>query len=117
MDEQFPLERIGLKDFRPLQASSGRAVWQLLALVQFCIVGASGMVIDLSFYALLQFLLSFTWLADRKSALFGSSWHLAIAAAYFDRNRPGLELHAESAADLQRRARRVPSSASSSHTY
>ena len=49
-------------------------------LVQFCIVGASGMVIDLSFYALLQFLLSFTWLADRQSALFGSTWHLAIAA-------------------------------------
>jgi dolichol-phosphate mannosyltransferase len=44
-------------------------------------VGASGMIVDLSFYAILQWLLSFTWLAARQSALFSCSWHLAIAAA------------------------------------
>jgi dolichol-phosphate mannosyltransferase len=50
-------------------------------LVQFCVVGASGMVVDLSFYAFFQWLLSFTPLATRASAFFGCSWHLAIAAA------------------------------------
>jgi dolichol-phosphate mannosyltransferase len=39
------------------------------------------MVVDLSFYAFFQWLLSFTALASRRSALFGGTWHLALAAA------------------------------------
>jgi len=39
------------------------------------------MVVDLSFYALLQWLLSFTWLASTKAAFIGGSWHQAIARA------------------------------------
>jgi dolichol-phosphate mannosyltransferase len=80
VDNRFQAERIGLKDVRPLKRILDGRFGNYSRLVQFCMVGASGMVIDLSFYALLQLLLSFTWLAERQSALFGSTWHLAIAA-------------------------------------
>jgi dolichol-phosphate mannosyltransferase len=79
--DQFETERLGFKDLRPLKRILDGRFGNYSRLVQFCIVGASGMVIDLSFYALLQLLLSFTWLAERQSALFGCSWHLALAAA------------------------------------
>ena len=81
VDDRFRSGRIGFKDLRPLKHLLDGRFGNYSRLVQFCIVGASGMVVDLSFYALLQLLLSFTWLAARKSALFGCSWHLAIAAA------------------------------------
>ena len=80
VDHRFDAGRIGLKDVRPVKRILDGRFGNYSRLVQFCIVGASGMVVDLSFYALLQFLLSFTWLADRRSALFGSSYHLAVAA-------------------------------------
>jgi dolichol-phosphate mannosyltransferase len=80
VDSRFHAGRIGWKDLRPVKRILDGRFGNYSRLVQFCIVGASGMVIDLSFYALLQFLLSLTWLADRRSALFGSTWHLAIAA-------------------------------------
>ena len=83
----FGPSRIGLRDLRPLKRILDGRFGNYSRLVQFCMVGASGMVVDLSFYALLQFLLSFTWLADRKSALFGCTWHLAIAAGHVDRDR------------------------------
>jgi dolichol-phosphate mannosyltransferase len=53
----------------------------LSRLFQFCVVGASGMVIDLSCYALFQFLLSRTGLAQVKTALLppGQSLDLAVA--------------------------------------
>ena len=81
VDNRFQAGRIGFKDLRPLKRILDGRFGNYSRLVQFCIVGASGMVVDLSFYALLQFLLSFTWLAERQSALFGSTWHLAVAAA------------------------------------
>jgi dolichol-phosphate mannosyltransferase len=81
VDKRFQAGRIGLRDARPVKRILDARFGNYSRLVQFCGVGASGMVIDLSFYALLQFLLSYTWLAQRQSALFGSTWHLAIAAA------------------------------------
>ena len=39
------------------------------------------MVVDLSFYALFQWLLSATWLVSQTSKHFGFSWHLAISGA------------------------------------
>jgi len=81
VDDRFRTGRVGFKDLRPLKHLLDGRFGNYSRLVQFCIVGASGMVVDLSFYALWQFLLSFTWLAARKSAFFGCSWHLAIAAA------------------------------------
>jgi dolichol-phosphate mannosyltransferase len=80
VDERFQAGRIGFRDVRPVKRILDARFGNYSRLVQFCIVGASGMVIDLSFYALLQLLLSHTWLAERRSALFGSSWHLAVAA-------------------------------------
>jgi dolichol-phosphate mannosyltransferase len=80
VDDRFRTTRIGFKDVRPLKHLLDRRFGNYSRLVQFCIVGASGMVVDLSIYALLQLLLSYTWLADRKSAIFGGTWHLAIAA-------------------------------------
>jgi dolichol-phosphate mannosyltransferase len=50
-------------------------------LVQFCVVGASGMVVDLSCYALFQWLLSRTSLAAMTAPLVGGSLALAVAGA------------------------------------
>src|SRR4029077_21081567 len=81
VDNRFQMGRIGFRDLRPLKHLLDSRFGNYSRLVQFCIVGASGMVVDLSLYALLQHLLSYTSLAARKSALFGGTWHLVIAAA------------------------------------
>jgi len=81
VDDRFRSRGLGLGDLRPLKHLIDGRFGNYSRLVQFCTVGASGMVVDLTFYAVFQWLFSFTWLADRQSALFGCSWHLAIAAA------------------------------------
>jgi dolichol-phosphate mannosyltransferase len=81
VDDQFRSHRLSLKDLRPLKHLLDGRFGNLSRLVQFCVVGASGMVVDLTFYAFFQLLLSYTWLFNRESRLFGFSWHLAIAAA------------------------------------
>jgi dolichol-phosphate mannosyltransferase len=78
---RFRSHRLELKDLRPLKHVLDGRFGNLSRLIQFCAVGASGMVVDLSFYALFQWLLSFTWLISQKSNLFGFSWHLVIAGA------------------------------------
>jgi dolichol-phosphate mannosyltransferase len=50
-------------------------------LMQFCAVGASGMVVDLSCYALFQWIFSRTWLADVRAPMVGGPLALAVAAA------------------------------------
>ena len=50
-------------------------------LMQFCAVGASGMVVDLTCYALFQWVLSRTSLANVSAPLLGGSLSLALAAA------------------------------------
>jgi dolichol-phosphate mannosyltransferase len=81
VDDRFRSRGFGLEDLRPLKHVIDSRFGNYSRLVQFCIVGASGMFVDLTFYAILQWLLSFTWLAARQSALFSCSWHLAVAAA------------------------------------
>jgi dolichol-phosphate mannosyltransferase len=81
VDDHFRSRRFGLSDLRPLKHVIDNRFGNYSRLVQFCIVGASGMVVDLSCYALFQWLLSFTFLANRTSAFFGCTWHLAVAAA------------------------------------
>jgi dolichol-phosphate mannosyltransferase len=81
VDDRFRARRVSLNDVRPLKHLLDGRFGNYSRLVQFCIVGASGMVVDLAFYALWQWLLSFTWLATKQSAFFSCSWHLAIAAA------------------------------------
>jgi dolichol-phosphate mannosyltransferase len=79
--DHFRPRRASLADVRPLKHLIDGRFGNYSRLVQFCMVGASGMVVDLTFYAILQWVLSFTWLATRQSALFACSWHLAVAAA------------------------------------
>jgi dolichol-phosphate mannosyltransferase len=81
VDDRFRSRRVGLDDIRPLKHLMDGRFGNYSRLVQFCIVGASGMLVDLSFYALFQWLFGFTSLANRQSAVFGCSWHLAVAAA------------------------------------
>src|SRR5262249_36716999 len=79
--DQFQSRGFELRDLRPLKHLIDGRFGNYSRLAQFCMVGASGMIVDLTFYAILQFLLSFTWLASRQSALFSCPWHLAVAAA------------------------------------
>ena len=81
VDDRFRSHRVRFSDLRPLKHVLDSRFGNYSRLAQFCMVGASGMVVDLTFYAFFQWLFSFTPLADSKSAVFGGSWHLAIAAA------------------------------------
>ncbi len=81
--ESFEAHPLEFSDLRPLKRLLDGRYGNFSRLVQFCIVGASGMVIDLSMYALLQFLLRSTSLAGRHSTAFGLEVRadLAIAGA------------------------------------
>ncbi len=81
VDARFRSQRLVVRDLRPLKHVLDGRYGNYSRLIQFCAVGASGMVVDLSFYALFQWLLSRTWLVSQTSKLFGFSWHLAISAA------------------------------------
>jgi dolichol-phosphate mannosyltransferase len=78
---EFRRQRIQPQDLRPLKHVLDGRYGSLSRLIQFCFVGASGMVVDLSLYALFQLILSFTPLASASSPRFGFSWNLAIAGA------------------------------------
>jgi dolichol-phosphate mannosyltransferase len=78
---QFRRQRFQLQDLRPLKHVLDGRYGSLSRLIQFCCVGASGMVVDLSFYALFQWILSYTPLYTAGSGGPGFSWHLAIAGA------------------------------------
>ena len=56
----FRSRGVGIGHVRPLKHLLDLRFGNYSRLVQFCIVGASGMVVDLSFYALFQWLFSFT---------------------------------------------------------
>jgi dolichol-phosphate mannosyltransferase len=81
VDDRYKARQARFSDLRPLKHVLDSRFGNYSRLVQFCMVGASGMVVDLTFYALFQWLLSFTELASRKSAVFQGTWDLAIAAA------------------------------------
>ena len=80
VDDRFRIRQARFSDLRPLKHVLDSRFGNYSRLVQFCLVGASGMVVDLSFYAFLQWLLSFTELAGRRSSFFGDTWHQVIAA-------------------------------------
>jgi dolichol-phosphate mannosyltransferase len=77
----FRRQRFQPQDLRPLKHVLDGRYGSFSRLIQFCVVGASGMVVDLSLYALFQLILSFTPLAAANSPRFGFSWSLAIAGA------------------------------------
>ncbi len=68
-----------LDDLRHLKRLADDRFGILSRLVQFCAVGASGMVVDLSSYALLQPIFSSTPLADGTTPLTGGPLDLAAA--------------------------------------
>jgi dolichol-phosphate mannosyltransferase len=78
---QFRRQRFQPRDLRPLKHVLDGRYGSFSRLIQFCVVGASGMVVDLSFYALFQLILSFTPLGAASSPRFGLSCNLAIAGA------------------------------------
>lgn len=79
--DEFRRQQLGVRDLRSLKHVLDGRYGSLSRLIQFCCVGASGMVVDLSIYALLQWLLSFTAIAGAAVGRSGFSWTLAIAAA------------------------------------
>jgi dolichol-phosphate mannosyltransferase len=80
---RWPSQRSGLKydDLRQLKRLADHRFGNFSRLIQFCVVGASGMVVDLSCYALFQWLFRGTWMAGKTAPLVGSSLDLAAARA------------------------------------
>lgn len=72
---------LGLNDLRHFKRLADDRFGNLSRLLQFCAVGASGMVVDLSCYALFQLVFSRTWLATKPAPFLGSTLALAVSGA------------------------------------
>lgn len=75
---RFPT--LGIDDLRHIKRIADDRLGTVSRLLQFCVVGASGMVVDLSFYALFQWLFGMTPMAHRTTPL-GAPLDLAAAGA------------------------------------
>ncbi len=75
-----PMKPTPLGDLRQLKRLADDRFGNISRLLQFCVVGASGMIVDLTCYALLQALLVNTSLAEREAPLVGGPLYLAVAA-------------------------------------
>jgi dolichol-phosphate mannosyltransferase len=73
--------RLGFHELRHLKKIADQRYGNLSRLLQFCIVGASGMLVDVSTYALFHKLLSKTDLVHRTVPIVGGTGDLALAAA------------------------------------
>ena len=69
-----------LGDLRQAKRLADDRLGNVSRLLQFCFVGASGMVVDLTCYAILQAILAHTELASMEAPLVGGSMALAVAA-------------------------------------
>ena len=69
-----------LADLRQVKRLADDRFGLVSRLIQFCFVGASGMVVDLSIYAILQLVLARTALAGMTAPIVGGSLALAVAA-------------------------------------
>jgi putative flippase GtrA len=67
-------------DLRQLKRLADHRFGNYSRLVQFCAVGASGMVVDLTSYASFQWLFNRTWLAERTTPLFHTTLALTVSA-------------------------------------
>ncbi len=76
VDRQFQHRLYGFGDLRQTKHMLDRRFGNYSRLIQFCLVGASGMVVDLTFYAFFQWVFSLA--LSTPGAV--SSWQLAIAA-------------------------------------
>jgi dolichol-phosphate mannosyltransferase len=72
---------IRFDDLRHVKKLADHRFGNVSRLFQFCLVGASGMVVDLSFYALFQWLFAATALTVMTAPLVGGSLALAAARA------------------------------------
>jgi dolichol-phosphate mannosyltransferase len=81
MDDRGPRARIRLDEVRHLKRLADARFGNASRLVQFCMVGASGMVVDLTCYALFQLVFSRTTLAGLRTPVVGGSLDLAAAGA------------------------------------
>jgi dolichol-phosphate mannosyltransferase len=70
-----------LDDLRQLKRLADDRFGNASRLIQFCAVGASGMAVDLTFYAAFQLILSRTWLAGLTAPVIGGPLDLAVAGA------------------------------------
>jgi dolichol-phosphate mannosyltransferase len=70
---------IGLDDLRHAKRLADHRFGNFSRLIQFCVVGASGMIVDLSLYALFQWVFARTALSGRAAPLLGPL-DLAVAA-------------------------------------
>ena len=75
-----PMKPTPLGDLRQLKRLADDRFGNASRLLQFCFVGASGMVVDLTMYALLQALFGKTSLAGMEAPLVGGPLALAVAA-------------------------------------
>ena len=78
-----PASRVPLHfdDLRHIKRLADDRFGNASRLIQFCAVGASGMVVDLSSYAVFQLIFSGTELASRKAPVVGGPLDLAAAGA------------------------------------
>jgi putative flippase GtrA len=72
--------RLEFDDLRQLKRLADHRYGNFSRLFQFCVVGASGMVVDLTCYAAFQELFVRTWLAERTAPLVGQPLSLTAAA-------------------------------------
>jgi len=80
-NDQRRLDPIGLDDLRQLKRVLDHRFGTLSRLVQFCLVGFSGMFVDLSLYAILQWLFAaLGWVAPHDPDE-GFTWPLFVAAS------------------------------------
>jgi dolichol-phosphate mannosyltransferase len=80
-ERESPTPGLGIDDFRHLKRLADDRFGNASRLLQFCAVGASGMVVDLSCYALLQHVFAKTTLAQGIAPLVGGRLDLAVSGA------------------------------------
>jgi dolichol-phosphate mannosyltransferase len=80
-DDRLNIGRLSLNDTRQLKRVLDQRFGTFSRLIQFCMVGASGMVVDLSFYALFQMLFARIWPGSMSHSPSQFSWPLASARA------------------------------------
>ncbi|MBV8310999.1 MAG: GtrA family protein [Planctomycetaceae bacterium] len=80
-DDRLHVGPLRFDDIRQLKRLLDHRFGTMSRLVQFCMVGASGMVVDLTLYALLQLLFARFWSLPAGSPASGFSWPLATAGA------------------------------------
>ena len=71
--------RFGIDDVRHLKRLSDHRFGNISRLLQFCVVGASGAVVDLTIYAALQALTARSTLATIEAPIVGGPLHLALS--------------------------------------